>query len=66
MMIRFGARGLFLGSGEADVRGGLLKAAGHVCTDSDTVLMESRRFMDEFTHWYNHEHRHTGIGLRPR
>jgi hypothetical protein len=19
--------------------------------------------MDEFTHWYNHEHRHTGIGL---
>jgi hypothetical protein len=19
--------------------------------------------MDSFTHWYNHEHRHTGIGL---
>ena len=19
--------------------------------------------MDTFTHWYNHEHRHTGIGL---
>jgi putative transposase len=26
-------------------------------------LTESRSFMDEFTHWYNHEHRHTGIGL---
>jgi putative transposase len=26
-------------------------------------LTESRTFMDEFTHWYNHEHRHTGIGL---
>ena len=26
-------------------------------------LSEARRFMDEFTHWYNHEHRHTGIGL---
>ena len=26
-------------------------------------LTESRKFMDEFTHWYNHEHRHTGIGL---
>lgn len=26
-------------------------------------LSEARTFMDEFTHWYNHEHRHTGIGL---
>jgi hypothetical protein len=26
-------------------------------------LSEARRFMDEFTQWYNHEHRHTGIGL---
>ena len=26
-------------------------------------LTQSRQFMDEFTHWYNHEHRHTGIGL---
>jgi putative transposase len=26
-------------------------------------LSESRKFMDEFTQWYNHEHRHTGIGL---
>ena len=26
-------------------------------------LPAARRFMDEFTHWYNHEHRHTGIGL---
>jgi len=26
-------------------------------------LSATRRFMDEFTHWYNHEHRHTGIGL---
>jgi transposase InsO family protein len=24
---------------------------------------KARQFMDEFTHWYNHEHRHTGIGL---
>lgn len=28
-----------------------------------TSLTASRRFMDEFAHWYNHEHRHTGIGL---
>lgn len=26
-------------------------------------LTEARQFMDSFTHWYNHEHRHTGIGL---
>ena len=26
-------------------------------------LAAARRFMDEFAHWYNHEHRHTGIGL---
>ncbi|MEV4130531.1 IS3 family transposase [Nocardia sp. NPDC049707] len=26
-------------------------------------LTQARQFMDSFTHWYNHEHRHTGIGL---
>lgn len=26
-------------------------------------LTEARQFMDTFTAWYNHEHRHTGIGL---
>lgn len=26
-------------------------------------LLEARQFMDTFTQWYNHEHRHTGIGL---
>ena len=26
-------------------------------------IWEARQFMDIFTHWYNHEHRHTGIGL---
>jgi transposase InsO family protein len=26
-------------------------------------ISEARLFMDEFTQWYNHEHRHTGIGL---
>lgn len=26
-------------------------------------LTEARQFMDCFAHWYNHEHRHTGIGL---
>jgi transposase InsO family protein len=26
-------------------------------------LSEARQFMDIFTNWYNHEHRHTGIGL---
>ena len=26
-------------------------------------LSEARQFMDTFTNWYNHEHRHTGIGL---
>ena len=26
-------------------------------------IWEARQFMDTFTHWYNHEHRHTGIGL---
>jgi putative transposase len=26
-------------------------------------LWEARQFMDIFTNWYNHEHRHTGIGL---
>lgn len=26
-------------------------------------LSEARQFMDDFAHWYNHEHRHTGIGL---
>ncbi|WP_247596308.1 MULTISPECIES: IS3 family transposase [unclassified Rhodococcus (in: high G+C Gram-positive bacteria)] len=26
-------------------------------------LSEARAFMDIFTDWYNHEHRHTGIGL---
>jgi putative transposase len=27
---------------------------------------QAREFMDTFTHWYNHEHRHTDIGLHPR
>ena len=27
-------------------------------------IWEARRFMDISTHWYNHEHRHTGISLR--
>ena len=26
-------------------------------------LTEARQFMDTFANWYNHEHRHTGIGL---
>jgi putative transposase len=26
-------------------------------------LCDARQFMDLFTNWYNHEHRHTGIGL---
>ncbi len=26
-------------------------------------LSQARQFMDSFAHWYNHEHRHTGIGL---
>jgi putative transposase len=26
-------------------------------------LPEARQFMNTFTQWYNHEHRHTGIGL---
>jgi putative transposase len=26
-------------------------------------LCAARQFMDTFTNWYNHEHRHTGIGL---
>jgi putative transposase len=26
-------------------------------------LWEARQFMGTFTNWYNHEHRHTGIGL---
>ncbi|BBX30405.1 hypothetical protein MALV_55300 (plasmid) [Mycolicibacterium alvei] len=26
-------------------------------------LSEARQFMDAFAQWYNHEHRHTGIGL---
>lgn len=26
-------------------------------------LREAREFMMQFTEWYNHEHRHTGIGL---
>ncbi len=26
-------------------------------------LSEARQFMDTFANWYNHEHRHTGIGL---
>lgn len=26
-------------------------------------LSQARKFMDTFTNWYNHEHRHTGIGL---
>lgn len=26
-------------------------------------LSQAREFMTEFTDWYNHEHRHTGIGL---
>ncbi|WP_442972832.1 IS3 family transposase [Rhodococcus sp. G-MC3] len=26
-------------------------------------LSDARQFMDTFTDWYNHEHRHTGIGL---
>ena len=26
-------------------------------------ISEAREFMDVFTAWYNHEHRHTGIGL---
>lgn len=26
-------------------------------------LWQARQFMSEFEHWYNHEHRHTGVGL---
>nr|THJ67638.1 transposase [Rhodococcus qingshengii] len=26
-------------------------------------LFAAREFMDSFTNWYNHEHRHTRIGL---
>lgn len=26
-------------------------------------LSDARQFMDSFAQWYNHEHRHTGIGL---
>ncbi len=26
-------------------------------------LSQARHFMDQFTEWYNHEHRHSGIGL---
>jgi putative transposase len=26
-------------------------------------LCDARQFMDVFTNWYNHDHRHTGIGL---
>lgn len=26
-------------------------------------LTQARQFMDSFAQWYNHEHRHTGIGL---
>ena len=26
-------------------------------------LCQARQFMDTFTNWYNHEHRHSGIGL---
>jgi putative transposase len=26
-------------------------------------LWDARQFIERFTHWYNHEHRHTGIGL---
>jgi transposase InsO family protein len=26
-------------------------------------IWEARQFMDTFANWYNHEHRHTGIGL---
>ncbi len=26
-------------------------------------LSDARQFMETFTNWYNHEHRHTGIGL---
>ncbi|WKN59281.1 IS3 family transposase (plasmid) [Rhodococcus opacus] len=26
-------------------------------------IRDAREFMDSFVHWYNHEHRHTGIGL---
>ncbi|WP_399511668.1 hypothetical protein [Williamsia muralis] len=25
--------------------------------------ISGKRFMDQFTEWYNHEHRHSGIGL---
>ncbi|WP_373560241.1 integrase core domain-containing protein [Rhodococcus sp. OK270] len=27
---------------------------------------EARAWMHAFTSWYNHEHRHSGIGLHPR
>jgi transposase InsO family protein len=27
------------------------------------TLTEARQFMESFTQWYNHEHRHTGLGL---
>jgi putative transposase len=27
------------------------------------ALSDARQFMETFTNWYNHEHRHTGIGL---
>ena len=30
---------------------------------SREITAKARQFTDTFTHWYNHEHRHTGIGL---
>jgi len=29
------------------------------------TLADARGFLDDFVQWYNHQHRHTGIGLQP-
>jgi len=36
---------------------------GPAFPESFGSIWEARLFMDTFTNWYNHEHRHTGIGL---
>ncbi|UIR39719.1 IS3 family transposase (plasmid) [Rhodococcus sp. DMF-1] len=36
---------------------------GHRFPERFGSLSQAREFMIEFTDWYNHEHRHTGIGL---
>jgi len=30
-----------------------------------SCIQEARNFVRSFVHWYNHEHRHSGIGLMP-